>query len=172
MTSLHQLDYRKLLREELACRMGKNPLYSLRAFARDLKVSSSKISEILNGKQGLSVARALQLVELLGWNEEKANFFCGLVTFKHSKNHEVKKAAFKQLVRSPYFKEMQCNLHYHHRNIRVPAPVLIAWVKQALKKIDALNKLHADSKCEDNFHFEISMLLEGDELGDHDAATR
>ena len=48
--------YRDVLRAKLAQRCERNASYSLRAFARDLTLSPSYLSEVLNGKSFLSPA--------------------------------------------------------------------------------------------------------------------
>ena len=51
-------DYRDLLRQFHEDRKKENPLYSLRAFARDLSLTPSQLSLVLNRKKGLSAERA------------------------------------------------------------------------------------------------------------------
>jgi uncharacterized protein (TIGR02147 family) len=64
-------DYRDILKNELERRANANPRYSLRAFARDLATPPSRLSEILNGRRGLSedgaarIARKLKLAGLV-----------------------------------------------------------------------------------------------------------
>ena len=48
----------EILSFQLSQRKQSNPAYSMRAFARDLQISSSQLSMILSGKRGLSVASA------------------------------------------------------------------------------------------------------------------
>lgn len=50
------------LKTEFAKRSEKNPSYSLRAFARSLKLDSSTLSALLSGKRALSYKTALKLV--------------------------------------------------------------------------------------------------------------
>ncbi len=58
-------DYRDILKNELERRMNANPRYSLRAFARDLLTPASRLSEVLNGRRGLSEASADRIVRRL-----------------------------------------------------------------------------------------------------------
>lgn len=58
MQKAAQKDYRNLLKEKLSKRLSLNPKYSLRAFARDLSISSGQLSLVLNGKKGISPERA------------------------------------------------------------------------------------------------------------------
>jgi uncharacterized protein (TIGR02147 family) len=73
-----QTDYRELLRQELARRQEKNPSYSLRAFARDLKVSPSRLSEVMRGAQ-LSSVMAKSLTKSTGWSEGERRRFVVMV---------------------------------------------------------------------------------------------
>ena len=54
------------LRAELGKRCQKNPNYSLRAFARSLKIDSSSLSAILNEKRRVSPKIAKRLLDQLG----------------------------------------------------------------------------------------------------------
>lgn len=78
-------DYRLILREELAVRCDKNPRYSLRAFARDLNLTSSRLSEVLNGRYGLSVEAARKIAMQIGWSPNESDTFCDLVGAEHAR---------------------------------------------------------------------------------------
>lgn len=60
--------YARKLKDELVVRSSSNPSYSLRAFARDLKLSPSFLSDVLNGKRNLSDESLQFLSEKLGWS--------------------------------------------------------------------------------------------------------
>lgn len=91
------LDYRQFLVDELQKRQTRNPAYSLRAFSRDLGIGSSRLSEIINAKVGLSEARALQIAEKLQWSEEEKSIFVDLVQYQHARSIIAKRAAQKRL---------------------------------------------------------------------------
>ncbi|MCM2279642.1 MAG: TIGR02147 family protein [Oligoflexia bacterium] len=78
-------DYRELLKKELAERCKANSLYSVRAFARDLKFSPGHLSEILAGKKGLSRRAAQSVARHLGYSGEEVEFFCDLVDSLHAR---------------------------------------------------------------------------------------
>lgn len=59
---------RSLLLAELTRRKERNGAYSLRSFARDLGLSAASVSNVLAGKQGLSVVAARKISEALGWD--------------------------------------------------------------------------------------------------------
>lgn len=60
------MDYRSILKIQLQRRQELNPKYSLRAFAKKLEISPSKISELLSGKKKLSIKRAENIANRLG----------------------------------------------------------------------------------------------------------
>jgi transcriptional regulator with XRE-family HTH domain len=60
------LNFRQLLQEELVNRCRQNPNYSLRSFARALKVEPSALSQIINGKRPLTEKMKLRLGMALG----------------------------------------------------------------------------------------------------------
>ena len=76
--------YRSILKDELLRRIRQNPRYSLRAFARDLRLSPSRLSEVLSGKQGLSRQAAKAITERLGWRGSEAERFIDLVESQHA----------------------------------------------------------------------------------------
>jgi uncharacterized protein (TIGR02147 family) len=101
------LNYREFLLKELKKRRGENPAYSLRAFSRDLRVSISRMSEVLTGKTGLSVERAKSFAEYFGWPAEQTNLFLDLVEAEHSRSRLSRELAKKRLQqRSPVAREM------------------------------------------------------------------
>ena len=65
-------DLRLLLCDELARRCRTNPRYSMRAFARSLKLSHSLLSMILSHKRALSKSAARKIVAALELNPELA----------------------------------------------------------------------------------------------------
>ena len=86
-------DYKTILKEELASRCRQNPRYSLRAFARDLKLAPSRLSEILSGKQGLSREAAIKVAQLLGYGQGELERFCDLVESLHARSRRDRETA-------------------------------------------------------------------------------
>lgn len=93
------LDYRLILKEELDSRCAQNPRYSLRAFARDLKLAPSRLSEILNKKQGLSRKAAERIADILGYGGEERDYFCDLVDSLHARSKSEKEVARIRLMK-------------------------------------------------------------------------
>lgn len=87
------LTYRKFLLDELHRRQKKNPAYSSRAFARDIGVNSSRLSEILSGKVGLSETRAVSISDRLQMNEEVKALFIDLVISEDARSAITRSAA-------------------------------------------------------------------------------
>lgn len=66
------------LERELRERQKRNPAYSLRAYARDLGVSASRLSEVLAGRGGLSVATAERIAPRLTPHAREQRHFIDL----------------------------------------------------------------------------------------------
>lgn len=68
------IEYRGVLRRTLDERINRDPTYTLRQFATDLGLTPSRLSEILHGKDGLSVRKAKEVaaqLELTPWETER-----------------------------------------------------------------------------------------------------
>lgn len=69
-------ELRQILQNELNRRQSANPRYSLRAYARDLGIGVSCISEVLSGKRRLSPKNIVKVLNLLKLSKaEKDGFF-------------------------------------------------------------------------------------------------
>jgi uncharacterized protein (TIGR02147 family) len=84
-------DYRHFLKDELEARISKNSGYSLRAFARDLKITPQILSSVMKGKKSISIEVAAIMSDRLGFNPTEASLFIDLVIYAHSKNSTTKK---------------------------------------------------------------------------------
>jgi len=89
--------YLDTLKATLTSRMARNAKYSLRALARDLGVTSARLSEVLSGKKGLSRKSGLQIAIKLGLNENEKQDFCDSIEASHSRSPVAKKLAQKRL---------------------------------------------------------------------------
>lgn len=85
--------YREVLHNVLSSRQRVNPAYSLRAFARDIDLSPSRLSEVLNSGHGLSLRNAQKISVALGMEGEDREFFCDLVASESNQNIKEKKLA-------------------------------------------------------------------------------
>lgn len=98
----HQLNcggFREILRQELSSRRERNPGYSQRAFARDLGIRSNRLSEVLRGKQGLSLKSASLIAERLEYPEDKKRLFCSLVQLENKRASKSEIEAAKKEIR-------------------------------------------------------------------------
>lgn len=91
------MNYRKFLADELDRRIAKNPLYSLRAFARDLSISKTHLAEILRGKNQLSLELASKFIQKLNLERFDSEIFMDLVEVEIGGNDSIKLRAQKRL---------------------------------------------------------------------------
>lgn len=102
------LEYRQMLNLNLQRRQAANRSYSLRAFARDLKISPTSLSLIFSGKQGISISKATHICEVLNLTSEEKSIFLLSVESSHGRSQAVRKAATKKLfVAKNNFKKSQ-----------------------------------------------------------------
>jgi uncharacterized protein (TIGR02147 family) len=90
--------YRDFIVQEFSKRQRKNPAYSLRAFARDLEIPCSRLSEILNFKRGLSQARAPKLAARLGLTPSEQEYFIDLALVEHGRSSVLKGLAERRIL--------------------------------------------------------------------------
>ena len=71
--------YSEMIKQEFQTRALKNTSYSLRAYARDLGLTSGNLSDVLNKKIGLSLTKANQVALKLNFSPEDQKLFLKLV---------------------------------------------------------------------------------------------
>jgi len=91
--------YVDLLREEFGLRAAKNRRYSLKAYARDLGLPATHLSEVFRRKRGISPAQAQRIADRLGFDAPRANYFSDLVSAHHSRSEAERTAARKRALR-------------------------------------------------------------------------
>lgn len=91
------MTYRNILEDEFEHRLKINAAYSLRAFARDLGLVPSQLSEILAFKIGISSKKALAVAANLGLNERESNLFKALVEIEHGRSQNIVENARKYI---------------------------------------------------------------------------
>lgn len=89
--------YRSFLRAELAERTFQNPRYSLRAFARQLKLSPAILSQAMSAKRNLSSRMAYQVAQNLKLSADESNYFCLLAQYELETHAELKASLHSQL---------------------------------------------------------------------------
>ncbi len=93
-TSSHKAQtYRDFIFEEFKKRKTKNSSYSMRAFSRDLGVNASRLSEIMNGKVGLSDLKGAEMAECFGLSGRDREYFLDLIRAEHARSSIAKKEA-------------------------------------------------------------------------------
>ncbi|MGE3760579.1 MAG: TIGR02147 family protein [Pseudobdellovibrionaceae bacterium] len=92
-TNPMNLHYRETLKQEYDERRIRNPSYSLRAFARDLDLAPSKLSEIIRGKVGLSRAKAEHISVVLDLDSASKDLFICSVEKEHSRSPMLRETA-------------------------------------------------------------------------------
>lgn len=83
-------DYRKYLAVVLETKRSRNPAFSMRAFAKFLGISSSGLSEVLQGKTNLSAEQTGKIGQRLGLKRLELDYFCSLVLYSQTNNDLVK----------------------------------------------------------------------------------
>lgn len=94
-----QHSVREFLNHQFLLRQKRNPLYSQRAFARDLGLSPSHLSEVLNGKQKLSVQKATVIGKELGLSTSEHNILMALAVAENARKPEVRQQADAEIER-------------------------------------------------------------------------
>lgn len=79
-------DYRSYLKNLLVDRIQRNPSYSLRAFATNIGVSSSMLSEVLKGEKRLSPDKAGVIANKLDLSSDEERYFLGLVQIESARD--------------------------------------------------------------------------------------
>lgn len=90
-------DYVDVLKSEFEARCRRNPHYSLRAFGRDIGLLSSRLSDILHRKQGLSSQKAALIAQRLGFDELESRWFVTLVNSARARSRAKRLAAERTL---------------------------------------------------------------------------
>ncbi|MBX3022443.1 MAG: DUF4423 domain-containing protein [Bdellovibrionales bacterium] len=91
------LQYQDFLLEEFRSRRSRNPHYSLRAFARDLGMPASKLSQNLRGLCGISVAKAEKIAAKLQMRDDEKHLFLALVESQHARSRVARQQAHASL---------------------------------------------------------------------------
>ncbi len=89
--------YNQILMNEFEKRNSINHRYSLRSFARDIRMSPSRLSEILNQKRGLSPQKAQEILKYLPISEENKKLFLLAVEAKHHRSPKRKSEALNEI---------------------------------------------------------------------------
>lgn len=91
-------DYRQLIKIEFDKRKEKNSRFSLRAFAKLVGISPATLSEVLNGRHQLSVAKAYHVCQSLKWSKLQQGYFLALVESTLARTQEARDQATLKLL--------------------------------------------------------------------------
>ncbi|MES2964286.1 MAG: TIGR02147 family protein [Bdellovibrionota bacterium] len=97
LTSFEHQKVSDFLGAEFALRKQRNKSYSLRAFARDLDLSPSRLSEVLKGEQGLSEKSADTIAVKLKLKPRVREFWKDLILAESSRSGKVRELAQARL---------------------------------------------------------------------------
>ena len=133
-----EITYRDILKQSFQDRSQMNPSYSLRSFARDLAIAPSTLSEVLNGKKGISPKRSALFAKNLKLPEWQVQYFCDLVAMEHAKSPLVRSEAQTRL------KGREQENHVHLVN-QTAVRALTSWIDLAILELTYLNDFKSSS---------------------------
>lgn len=111
-------DYRDLLRQEFFRLSSKSGgAFTLSAFARQLGLSVSFTSQLLNRHAHLSPSRALKVTQVLRWRQDKRKYFLTLVeatTARLASRRQVARERLTPAAQRSYSPELLENLRWIH----------------------------------------------------------
>lgn len=85
--------YQDLLLEEFRARKMRNAHYSLRAFARDIDMPASKLSQNLRGLCGISRGKGEQIADKLQMRDDEKQLFLALIESQHARSRVARQQA-------------------------------------------------------------------------------
>jgi uncharacterized protein (TIGR02147 family) len=131
------MNYRQYLTREFDRRCQRNSRYSLRAFARDLGLPASRLSEILRVQSGLSESAAEKLIPKLNIAGADAEFFKVMVAAEHSRSQIRRQQAQKRL------QELQQNQEFPIFDSE-KAKVIADWYHSAILELTDVHDFQSD----------------------------
>jgi hypothetical protein len=93
MVDLFFKEPKDYLRFEFELRKSRRPAYSMRAFARDINMSPSGLSDFMNDRVGMSEARVAEIADKLQWPLVRREHFNDLILSKGKFSSSDRKAA-------------------------------------------------------------------------------
>lgn len=126
-------DFRTFLNDEFQRRLVRNPKYSLRAYARDIGVSFSRLSETLSSHVGISVESGQKISARLKMSDLEKEYFLNLILAKHGRTLDTRKKA-ALIVKNYKAKRIFCLLRENHSNL------LSKWYYPALIELITMHK--------------------------------
>lgn len=127
-------DFRVFLNDEFQRRLMRNSKYSLRAYARDIDISFSRLSETLSSQVGMSVDSAHKIATRLKMSDLEREYFLNLILSKHARTAGARKKA-AQVVAQYKTKRIFSLLRENHVGI------LSKWYYPALIELLTIEKV-------------------------------
>ncbi len=90
-------DPRDYLQFEYELRKARRPAYSLRAFARDLRVSPSSLTDFMKQRVGMSADRIQQIADTLHWSPLRKEHFGDLIAARFQKDKGARQASLTRI---------------------------------------------------------------------------
>lgn len=164
MTELIFKDPRDYVTFEFELRRSRRPAYSMRAFARDLKISPSSLNDFMKCRVGMSKARVHSIAESLKWTASRTEHFLDLIASKYETDPGQKQAALLRVRKR--IKDGSCGLsldsfkaisdwyhlvileitelrdHVEVSQIATDLNLSASTVKEAIKRLQRLGLLH------------------------------
>jgi uncharacterized protein (TIGR02147 family) len=110
-TKVFEVDsFNEFLSSQFEERRNRNPRYSLRSFARNLGLSHSRLSEILNG-QTISMSSAQAICEILHLRSVETNYLLDLVRASSGRTEKIRSEAKERVEIQKTRREFQ-----HHKS--------------------------------------------------------
>ena len=97
---------KELLQQEWANRREKNPALSLRSFARFLKISPGRLSEILSGKRKISLEMAERISDRLGLDPKTKAALISSILKRRKKNARAAMVTRKTDEAGPHYQQL------------------------------------------------------------------
>ena len=91
------IDYRSIIKKGLFAKIKNNPHYSMRAFSRDIGISHSHISQVLNHKRKLSLESGKKMVKVLALPDGQDEYFFALIEYENTKDPEVRSKILERI---------------------------------------------------------------------------
>jgi uncharacterized protein (TIGR02147 family) len=91
-------NYVAFLADTLSSKRAENLEYSQANFAEELLMSPPRMSQVLKGKEGISIKRASAIVELFEFSQKEREYFLHLISSKTSRS-KIQKEISQQFIR-------------------------------------------------------------------------
>lgn len=117
-------------------RKNKNPHYSIRAFARDLEMSPSRLSELMNNiGGGISGSLATKMSNNLKLKPQEKKFFLDTILATSARNRQVRKLASKRIEKA---KKSKLLLELQEEQFKI----ISDWYHAAILELTQIDSFH------------------------------